>query len=53
MGRLGEKEGRREKVVGEKGGTGERGKRKTVAKALHGQSFPMPQYQFLRCKLFS
>ena len=25
----------------------------TVAKALHGQRFPMPPYQFLRCKLFS
>ena len=25
----------------------------TVAKALHGQRFPLPNYYFLRCKLFS
>ena len=37
----------------ERGPTSAWGIHRTVAKALHGQRFPMPPYQFLRCKLFS
>ena len=50
-----EKDGRKEgRGVRKKGVGGERGrKRGTVAKASHGQRFPMPPFQFLRRELFS
>ena len=39
---------------GKEGGEeGEGEQEETVAKALHGQRFPMPPYQFFRCELFS